>query len=122
MIELEVQLAQDSGTVGDELRGEVVVVASGSARSVTVALRYVERTEDVEVVARTVEAGEVAAGDLAAGQRFPFAVRLPTDALPCVRTRWAVLIWEATARADVFGPDAHAAAPLDVRLDDGRRP
>jgi hypothetical protein len=64
-----------------------VVEEGGSARSLSVRLAFVERTQSFEKVAREARTLVVAEGDLAEGAALMFSLRLPDDALPNIATR-----------------------------------
>ena len=65
---------------GAAVSGRVVVEEGGGARSLSVRLAFVERTESFEKVARDAGTVVLAEGDLANGAAVAFALRLPDDA------------------------------------------
>ena len=66
---------------GAAVSGRIVVEEGGSARSLSVRLAFVERTESFEKVARDAATLVVAEGDLADGVALAFSLPLPDDAL-----------------------------------------
>jgi hypothetical protein len=72
---------------GAAVSGRIVVEEGGSARSLSVGLAFVERTESFEKVARDAATLVVAEGDLADGVALAFSLPLPDDALPNIATR-----------------------------------
>lgn len=90
---------------GAAVSGRVVVQEGGPARSLSVRLAFVERTESFEKVAREAGAPVVAERDLADGAVLRFSLRLPDDALPNIATQHGRIGWELRARVDRAGPD-----------------
>ncbi len=100
---------------GDAVGGRVVVEDGGRARSLSVRLAFVERTDDFHTVARAAGEQTVAEGDLADGAVVPFQLTLPADALAAVATAHARIGWELRARVDRRGRDAIADRPIELR-------
>jgi hypothetical protein len=111
---LRIEVDAEPLAPGDAVAGRVVVEEGGRARSVSVRLAFVERTEDFHAVARSAGDEVVAEGGLADGAALPFVLMLPPDALPPVATAHARLGWELHARADRLGRDARADRPVEV--------
>ena len=83
---LRVEVDHEPLTVGAAVAGRVVVEDGGRARSLSVRLAFVERTEDLHTVARVAGEQTVAEGELVTGAVVPFLVTLPADARPAVTT------------------------------------
>lgn len=111
---LELQLDTERCVPGDTVRGTVVVVEGGTSRSLKVWLEYQECSTTYESVARTVPGETLNAGDLSAGSRFAFAVRLPDDALPDFRSEHGELAWRVHAESDKLGLDSHVSKRFAV--------
>jgi hypothetical protein len=99
---------------GAAVSGRVVVEGGGRARSLSVRLALVERTESFESVARDAGTLVLAEGDLAEGGAFAFSLRLPDDALPNITTRSGRVGWELRARVDRAGPDPTVDRPIEL--------
>jgi hypothetical protein len=99
---------------GAAVSGRVLVEDGGRARSVSVRLAFVERTESFEKVARDAGTLVVAEGDLAHGASLAFSLRLPEDALPNIATRHGRIGWELRARVDRPGPDPTVDRPIEL--------
>jgi hypothetical protein len=99
---------------GAPVSGRVVVEEGGRARSLSVRLAFVERTESFEQVAREAGTLVVAEGDLAEGAALVFSLRLPDDALPNIATRHGRIGWELRARVDRAGPDPTVDRPIEL--------
>jgi hypothetical protein len=99
---------------GVVVSGRVVVEEGGSARSLSVRLAFVERTESFEKVARDAGTLVVAEGDLADGAALAFSLALPGDALPNITTAHGRLGWEVRARVDRAGPDPTVDRPIEL--------
>ena len=99
---------------GAAVGGRVVVEDGGRARSLSVRLAFVERTESFEKVARDAGTLVVAEGDLADGAVLAFSLRLPDDALPNIATPHARIGWELCARVDRVGPDPTVDRPIEL--------
>ena len=97
---------------GAAVSGRVVVEEGGSARSLSVRLAFVERTESFEKVARDAGTLRVAEGDLPDGATLAFSLALPDDALPNIATPHGRLGWELRARVDRPGPDPTIDRPV----------
>ena len=90
---LRVDLDGEPLAPGAAVSGRVVVEDGGRARSLSVRLAFVERTEDFEKVARDAGSQVLAEGDLADGTVVAFQLRLPEDALPQVATAHGRIGW-----------------------------
>jgi hypothetical protein len=99
---------------GTAVSGRIVVEEGGSARSLSVRLAFVERTESFEKVARDAGTLVVAEGALAHGADLAFSLRLPEDALPNIATRHGRIGWELRARVDRAGPDPSVDRPIEL--------
>ena len=99
---------------GAAVGGRVVVEEGGRARSLSVRLAFVERTESFEKVARDAGTLVVAEGDLADGAVLAFSLRLPDDALPNIATQHGRIGWELRARVDRAGPDPTVDRPMEL--------
>ena len=99
---------------GAAVSGRVVVEEGGSARSLSVRLAFVERTESFEKVVREAGALVVAEGDLAEGAVLAFSLALPDDALANIATGYGRVGWELRARVDRAGPDATVDRPIEL--------
>jgi hypothetical protein len=99
---------------GDAVTGRVVVEDGGRARSLSVRLAFVERTNDFQHVARAAGEQVLAEGDLADGAVVPFLLSLPADAPPAIATAHARIGWELRARVDRAGPDPIVDRPIEL--------
>ena len=99
---------------GAAASGRVVVEEGGRARSLSVRLAFVERTESFEKVARDAGTLVVAEGELADGTVLVFSLRLPDDALPDIATPHGHIGWEVRARVDRAGPDSTVDRPIEL--------
>ena len=99
---------------GAAVSGRIVVEEGGSARSLSVRLAFVERTESFEKVARDAATLVVAEGDLADGVALAFSLPLPDDALPNIATPYGRIGWEVRARVDRAGPDPTVDRPIEL--------
>jgi hypothetical protein len=114
-VRLRVEVDHEPLTVGAAVAGRVVVEDGGRARSLSVRLAFVERTEDLHTVARVAGEQTVAEGELVAGAVVPFLLTLPADARPAVTIAHSRIGWELRARADRPGPDAIADHPVELQ-------
>jgi hypothetical protein len=99
---------------GDEVTGKVVVGYGGRSRRLEVFLLFRERTKGFEHEALRIGSGPLTEGGLEEGQAYRFAIRLPPDAPPNIKTQNAELFWEVDARSDQLGRDAHARQRIQV--------
>ncbi len=98
---------------GAAVSGRVVVEEGGSARSLSVRLAFVERTESFEKVARDAGTLRRRRGRPAPmARRLAFSLALPDDALPNIATPHGRLGWELRARVDRAGPDPTIDRPV----------
>jgi hypothetical protein len=114
-VRLRVEVDGEPLAPGAAVGGRVVVEDGGRARSLSVRLAFVERTDDFHKVARAAGEQTVAEGDLAAGTVVPFLLTLPTDATPAVKTAHSRIGWELRARVDRRGPDAITDHPVELQ-------
>lgn len=114
-MKLQVQLARDRYTPSDTVSGSVLVLEGGTSRTLEVSLEFREeadgRYDDTPV---RVPGGELHAGDLTMGASYEFAIALPEDALPNLKTMHGKLWWEVDAHSDERGRDTHERKPIDV--------
>jgi hypothetical protein len=99
---------------GEWVRGRVTVLEGGRSRSLSVSLRYRERTRDYSATGRTEGGAEVHSGDLTAGASLPFAIALPADAMPGYTSFNGELYWEVEAKSDEPGPDTVVQHRIEV--------
>jgi hypothetical protein len=104
-VRLRVEVDGEPLAPGAAVSGRVVVEDGGRARTLSVRLAFVERTEDFHRVAREADTQVVAEGDLADDTVVAFQLRLPDDARPDVATPHGRIGWEVRARVDRVGPD-----------------
>jgi hypothetical protein len=114
-VRLRVEVDGEPLAPGAAVSGRVVVEEGGRARSLSVRLAFVERTEDFEKVARDAGTQVLAEGDLADGAVVAFQFELPQDAAPHVASPHARIGWEVRARVDRAGPDPTADRPVEVQ-------
>jgi hypothetical protein len=107
-VKLEVQLDRERYSPGDTVSGTVLVLEGGASRKLEVSLEFREEAEDgYEDTPLRVPGGELHASDLAMGASYQFAIALPADALPNLKTEHGKLWWEVDARSDERGRDTH---------------
>ena len=100
---------------GAAVSGRVVVEEGGAARSLSVRLAFVERTESFEKVAREAGALVVAEGDLADGAVARLPLALPDDALAEHRHRRTGASAGSSAPASIApGPDPTVDRPIEL--------
>ncbi len=114
MTQLTLELDRGAVAPGEQVTGTVAAPEGGRSRAVTVALRFCERGGSFSAVATSSPAGVLHQGDLPAGWSAPFAIALPPDAPPGLRTPHGELWWEVEARSDELGPDAVERRPVEV--------
>jgi hypothetical protein len=114
-VRLRVEVDGEPVAPGAAVAGRVVVEDGGGARSLSVRLAFVERTESCSKVVREAATEPIADGDLADGAVFSFALQLPADALPDVATPHGRIGWELRARVDRAGPDPTVDRPLSLQ-------
>ena len=102
---------------GDWVRGHVDVLEGGGSRDLSVAVRFRERSPDYEATVVELDSGPLHSGDLSAGMRQEFAIQLPPDARPTLRSAHGELYWEVRAKSDEFGPDTTAELRFDVTVE-----
>jgi hypothetical protein len=113
-VRLRVDVGGEPLAPGAAVGGRVVVEDGGRARTLSVRLAFVERTEDFEKVARDAGTQVVAEGDLADGAVLAFQLRLPDDAAPEIATPHGRIGWEVRARVDRAGPDPTVDRPIEL--------
>ena len=111
---LSVEVDGEPLAPGAAVSGRVVVEEGGRARSLSVRLAFVERTESFEKVARDAGTLVVAEGDLADGAALPFSLVLPDDAPANIATRNGRIGWELRARVDRAGQDPTVDRPIEM--------
>jgi len=110
-----VALEHDRIAPGEVVRGTVSVLEGGRSRALEVLLTLREQVgEDYEDVAVTLSSGNLNEGDLATGTSYSFAILLPDDALPSLRSKHGELAWEVDARSDERGRDTHDRHRIEV--------
>lgn len=91
------------------------MLEGGTSRLLEVTLEFREKTEEeYEATARSLPAGQLHGGDLAAGTSYPFEIALPDDALPSFRSEHGELYWELDVRSDERGRDTHERRRVEV--------
>jgi hypothetical protein len=113
-VRLRVEVDGEPLVPGAAVSGRVVVEEGGRARSLSVRLAFVERTESFEKVARDAGTLAVAEGDLAEGAVLGFSLPLPDDAPPNLATPFGRIGWELRARVDRAGPDPSVDRPIEL--------
>jgi len=113
-VRLRVDVDGEPLAPGAAASGRIVVEEGGRARSLSVRLAFVERTESFENVARDAGTLGVAEGDLAEGDVLVFSLRLPDDALANIATGYGRIGWEVRARVDRAGPDTTVDRPIEL--------
>ena len=115
-VRLRVDVDGEPLAPGAAVSGRVVVEEGGGARSLSVRLAFVERTESFEKVARDAGALVVAEGDLADGAVARLlAARCPKTPAPNIATRHGRVGWELRARVDRAGPDPTVDRPIELQ-------
>jgi hypothetical protein len=113
-VRLRIEVDGEPLAPGAAVSGRVVVEQGGGARSLSVRLAFVERTESFEMIARDAGTLVVAEGDLADGAALAFSLALPDDALPNIATHHGRIGWELRARVDRAGPDPTLDRPIEM--------
>lgn len=111
---LGVWLERQRYAPGEVVKGFVDVAEPIDARALTVALNYMERTQDYTGVGRVGAEAVLHTGPVGAGTRLAFEVALPLDALPAFGTGHSAVWWAVVATADKPGFDKHASLRIDV--------
>ncbi len=111
---LHLQLERGRYAPGEVVRGLVTVMLGQDSRTLSVSCDYCEETSDYLEVTATSGSVELHRGPLQAGASFPFALTLPSEALPAFRGRHGKLFWRVDAKCDRGGRDPHARLPIDV--------
>ena len=100
-------------TLGETIRGNVVLLEGGRSRSLEVELRYIEKTKDYSK-ATTISSAPLHEGDLTKATLFEFEVLLPEDGTPDYRTNHSELYWELGVKSDELGLDTHESRRVEV--------
>ena len=90
------------------------VIEGGNSRSLSVDVRFRERTTDYSSTAATYGEAVLHQGELTPGASFPFAIQLPPDCFPSFSTQNGELYYEVHARSDERGPDTQAELRISV--------
>ena len=110
----DLQIDAEHTKPGETVSGTVVVREGGRSRSLEVSLEFVEETDDYTEVATSISSGHLHEGKLESGMSFAFALALPPDALPAVRSRHGQLYWRLDAKSDERGPDSHERRRIEI--------
>jgi hypothetical protein len=113
-VRLRIDIDGEPLAPGSAVSGRIVVEEGAGARSLSLRLAFVERTESFEKVAREAGSVLVAEGDLADGAALPFSLALPDDAPANIATRHGRIGWELRARVDRAGPDPTVDRPIEM--------
>jgi hypothetical protein len=113
---LEIEVEPGAHAPGALVRGTVFVREGGACRSLGVALRRYERSPGYRDLVRGERAIELHAGDLRGGQRFPFELALPADAMPDISGRHGEVGWAVDAAWERPGFDYVARARVEVAV------
>ncbi len=108
-MKLDLRLDEDALAPGRALSGHVLVLEDGGARSLTLTVRFCERSPGY--LETSVSLRE---GDLAAGQAVGFRHDLPDSALPSPKGEHGKLFSDVEARVDRPGLDVHAGRAFEV--------
>ena len=103
----DLQVHNDHPKPGETVSGTVVVREGGRSRSLEVLLEFIEETDDYIEIPTSISTGHLHTGKLEAGMSFDFALTLPPDALPEVRSSNGQLYWRLDAKFDELGRDSH---------------
>jgi hypothetical protein len=112
-VKLELELDYGHVTPGEQLTGRVVVLEGGASRTLTLTVRFCERSRQLESTAFSTST-VLHHGDLATGQTMEFGCELPKDALPSVKGKVGELFWELEASSDEPGPDTQIRRRFEV--------
>ena len=99
---------------GETVRGYVDVLQAIDTRDLSVALHYMEETQDYRGVGLVGATSTLHVGPVDQGTRLSFELALPPDALPAFRTDNSALWWEVDAKANKPGFDKHQSLRIDV--------
>ena len=111
---LQLELERTQYAPGETVKGTVLVLEGGAARSLEAVLAYNEETADYSEVAICISSGPLREGELTEGASYDFELQLPPDALPNYASGHGALYWEVDARSDEFGRDTHARSRVEV--------
>jgi len=114
MSRLTLELDHARVAPGEQVTGTVAAPGGGSSRTVTVALRFCEQGGSFSAVAMSIPGGVLHQGELPAGWSARFAIAVPPDAPPGLRTPHGELWWEVEAVSDERGRDAVERRRVDV--------
>jgi hypothetical protein len=112
-VRLELELDRECVTPGEQLTGRVVVLEGGPSRSLSLTVRFCERSPQLESTAFSTNA-VLHQGDLTTGQTLEFGCELPKDALPSVKGKVGELFWELEASSDEPGVDTQIRRRFEV--------
>ncbi len=122
-IEFDVEPHRAEWSPGEEVTGEIVVARGGDAGATTVYLRYVAHQPGVrDRVLREAVVETLRRGALADGERLPFRLALPPDALPNVGTGETRRAWSVGAKIAAASGPVHGARDIDVAAGPGAAP
>lgn len=110
----DLQIDGERKKPGEIVNGTVVVREGGRSRSLEVTLEFVEETDDYIEAGTTISSGHLHEGDLVSGTSLQFALTLPPDALPEVRSQHGQMYWRLHAKSDERGSDTHEHLRLVV--------
>jgi hypothetical protein len=112
-VKLAIALDAEVVTPGDRLSGRVHVEEGGESRSLTLAVRFCERSPSYMAVPFS-SGGVIHEGNLVTGQAVAFEHDVPDWALPGVKTGHAELYWEIEAVSDEPGFDTRLQRRFEV--------
>jgi len=112
---LEIRLERDRFAPGETVRGSVLAGQEGSTGEVHLALSLRERSTEYECVASTVPGAP--GGAIPPGGAERFAIELPEDALPSLRSMHGGLSWTVDA-TDGSGEGVAASKTIEVVVEE----
>jgi hypothetical protein len=112
--QFELQVDREQYSPGETISGTLLVHEGGGSRSLEVLLTYKEKTQDYSAVVSSVSSGPLHTGDLTPGMSFGFALPLPPDALPNLKSEHGELCWQLDAKSDEHGLDTHELRRIEV--------
>jgi hypothetical protein len=114
MPRFQLRVERQGYTAGDTVTGSVEVLDGGRSRLLEVSLDYNEKTKDCLDLGTRAGSKRLHEGEVTTGMSFPFALTLPTDALPNYQSAHGELYWEVHFRADQLGHEAHERCRIEV--------
>ncbi len=111
---LSIAFDRPSVAPGGEVAGRVQVLEGGRSRRLSIMLRYRDATADYHGWSIEIPGPTIHEGALEVSAEYPFAIRLPADALPALSGVHGRTWWEIEARSDERGLDTVARAKLMV--------